>query len=341
MRRPGGKVLVMRTTCLFVTLLLAACGDPSTGTPDVDAGVDPDAGERPDAAAGAWVREREGDGRRIVAMAAAGDRLVAVGDGALVLRRAPEGTWSTPVEPQLEALLDGYAEPRGQWTGVTLTDEGVITVAGALGFYVGGAMEWDGRDWRIVYDETVHTPPLVAGGPVSVVRGSSLDTELIFPTGPVVQRTVAGWFVSGEDHGSYLTGAAIMGNNDYGVGLAIWARVFGVWQPHRALPEDGDILRAVVGLGERGVAVGDRGLVVELPDGAFERPTTVNLAAVDGRALDDVWAVGAEGTVLRRTAAGWSPVPGPPGAPGLTAIVVHADAVWVGAEDGAIHRLER
>ena len=77
------------------------------------------------------------------------------------------------------------------------------------------------------------------------------------------------------------------------------------------------------------VAVGEDGVILEglLPGASsfalVPSRTTVDLRGVGGSAPDDVWAVGADGTTLRRGADGWEPVDAPAAqGAGLNAVYV-------------------
>jgi hypothetical protein len=110
---------------------------------------------------------------------------------------------------------------------------------------------------------------------------------------------------------AFITTACIAGDLELvaGTGMPILARRDGVWtpEPSAGSPRIGDLACWDAG---RAIAVGRDGTILErAADGAWASAAavgvTATLTAVSGAGPEDAWIVGAAGTVLRRTGAGW------------------------------------
>jgi hypothetical protein len=271
--------------------------------------------------------------------------LTAVGMGQLVLQRDGAGAW-LPVAPDgLAAVLAPYQEPRGDFFDAFYDGLGRLRVAGGLDSTTGGVVSFTpDAGWSIAYDEragggVVEGSPLmsIAQAPCGELCGDFFAVfqlgSLVRSNGPLVDLLMTGGVITSIKPAL----------NDGGLIAAGWGVFIPLvdWHQIAPAPQTG-VLRSIYNPDQLYmVAVGTGGTVMRVTDaGWIEEHLAGDLWDVDGTAADDVWVVGARGSLRHFDGQAWHDVPAPHGG-NLRAIAVTSEHVWVADDQGAIDRLDR
>lgn len=238
-------------------------------------------------------------------------------------------------EPDVVPVWEEHrVETSSTLQGIYASGEGVYVVGTGGKAWVGGATDaWASMDPEV--DENDLTDLWGSGA------GTTLELVAPAKSGYVARFTGGAWTVEdlGTSNHEGIGGSGIEAL--FAVGWGGIYRFDGAAWTFEA-PPNNERLNDVYGVGEEAIAVGEEGAIVRRAAiGTWEAQdagVSVNLNGVAGVSVDDVWAVGDEGTVVHWDGAAWTVVDAGTTASLWAVFAPSATAVYVVGNNGTALR---